>query len=64
MGRLDAVLGRSPLETPNGASDQAPEEPGLWLDADPAAFRPAQAEGQRVLIRVLTADREQRRSPI
>ena len=32
MGRLDAMLGRSPLETLNEASSAAPEEPALWLD--------------------------------
>ena len=32
MGRLDAVLGRSPLDRPAAAPDEAVE---LWVDEDP-----------------------------
>jgi hypothetical protein len=37
IGRLDAMLGRSPLETPIEASGAAPEEPDLWLHQDSGA---------------------------
>ena len=39
MGRLDAILGRSPLDAPNDA-DAAPEEPALWLDEEPGPAPP------------------------
>jgi hypothetical protein len=34
MGRLDAILGRPPLDAPDDTSE-APEEPALWLDEEP-----------------------------
>jgi hypothetical protein len=42
MGRLDAILGRSPLDAPEEVSGAAPEEPvpaadHLWLDEEPGA---------------------------
>jgi hypothetical protein len=40
MGRLDAMLGRSPLEIFKEASGAAPEEPALWLDREHDAATP------------------------
>ncbi len=36
MGRLDAMLGRSPLDAPDVGEDEAPA-PNLWLDDEPGA---------------------------
>jgi hypothetical protein len=43
MGRLDAMLGRSLLHAPDVGEDEAQGQ-GLWLDADPAAYRPAKSD--------------------
>jgi len=50
MGRLDAVLGRSPLDAPEPAAAQ-PKQTMLWLDEDREAWaRPAPA-GRRDQVR-------------
>ncbi|MGH2382184.1 MAG: site-specific integrase, partial [Candidatus Limnocylindria bacterium] len=36
MGRLDAILGRSPLDAPDAGQDEAPPA-NLWLDDEPGA---------------------------
>ena len=43
MGRLDAMLGRSLLDAPDVGEDEAQGQ-GLWLDANPAALRPARSD--------------------
>ncbi len=42
MARLDALLGRSPLDAADDALGEAPQEPELWLDQESgaAAIRP------------------------
>jgi hypothetical protein len=44
MGRLDAVLGRSPLDRPAAAPDQTVE---LWVDEDPQGSSAAAASGDK-----------------
>jgi hypothetical protein len=44
MGRLDAVLGRSPLDRPAGAPDQTVE---LWVDEDRQGSSAAAASGDK-----------------
>ena len=36
MGRLDAILGRSPLDAPDVGEEKAPTS-NLWLDDEPGA---------------------------
>ena len=38
MGRLDAVLGRSPLDAPDEAPAGGPLQTDLWLDHDPGSW--------------------------
>ncbi len=64
MGRLDAILGRSPLEAANDISGVAPEEPALWRMGSLARLQPGACSGIRAPIRVLRAVDGQRRSPI
>ena len=44
MGRLDAVLGRSPLDRPAAAPDERAE---LWVDADPEGWSAAATSGDK-----------------
>jgi hypothetical protein len=37
MGRLDAILGRSPLDTPDAGPAEA-EPTDLWVDEEPGAW--------------------------
>jgi hypothetical protein len=52
MGRLDAILGRSPLDAPDEVSAAAPGDPTLWADEEPGAAPTRRVQGTRVLIRV------------
>jgi hypothetical protein len=58
MGRLDAILGRSPLDAPKRSQKATPDERVLWLDESQAPPQLDASRSIRVLIRVLVFARQ------